>query len=696
MFTALLLLLLGGVHLQARGVHAAPLFQISAAEHRTVQSWAPPLMPVPRAMELREGSLRVDGTFRIGFTRTPGPILERARKRWIALLAARTGIPLRSDGGGAPTLTIDCADPADHPLQLGDAEAYRLEVTPTGARLTTANVGGALRGMQTFLQLVAPDATSFAAPAVHIDDAPRFPWRGLLIDVTSHFMPVPVIERTLDAMEAVKLNVFHWHITDDQGFRVESKIFPKLHQLGSDGDYYTQDDIRHIVAYARDRGIRVIPELDMPGHCATWLIGYPELASAPGPYSIIHTFGVYDPTLDPTREEIYTFIDKLIGEFTTLFPDAYFHVGGDEVTGKHWKNNARIQEFVKRKGLRDSAGLQTYFNQRVAKLVAKHGRKMMGWDEVLHPDLPKDTLVESWRDHESMAAAAKRGYRTLLAYGYYLDHLDLAGTYYSVDPLGGPAKGLDPEAAARVLGGEACMWTEFISPETIDSRIWPKSAAIAERLWSPAITNDVGDMYARLYRISNWLDATGVRHNLNYGPMLRRLAPAAPLDAVRTLVDTLDPLGIEGRETTQTYSQSTALNRVVDAARGDSLRVRRLERQVAQWLAAPDGESEAKIRETLTMWRDNDGRLAGAFGLSFLLAEAAPLSRDLGATAKLGLEALDFLKARTAPPTSWTREAAEALKRMEAPRVEVVLAAVRPVRALVKAASALPGDTPAR
>jgi len=191
--------------------------------------------------------------------------------------------------------------------------------------------------------------------------------------------------------------------------------------------------------------------------------------------------------------------------------------------------------------------LQTYFNQRVLPIVRKHGKKMMGWDEILHQDLPKDIMVESWQNHESLAIAARRGYKGLLSFGYYLDHLKSAGAYYSVDPTGGPAKTLTGEQAKNILGGEACMWTEFISAETIDSRMWPKSAAVAERLWSPAAYTDVADMYRRLDIVTHRLDHYGARHNLNYEPMLRRIAPAAPIDALRTLADTLDPLGIEHR-----------------------------------------------------------------------------------------------------------------------------------------------------
>lgn len=634
------------------------------------------LMPMPSRVERGSGALIVDGHFRIGFTAPPPARLDRAARRFLAQLARETGIPLSTARASASpaTLIITCLQTADRPDELGDSEAYRLEVSPRQARLTAGTILGAMRGLQTFLQLVSLGADGFSAPAVSIEDAPRFPWRGLLIDVTSHFMPVPVIERTLDAMEAVKLNVFHWHLTDDQGFRVESKVFPKLHTLGTEGDFYSRNDIRHIINYARDRGIRIVPEFDMPGHCATWLIGYPELASAPGPYSIIHTFGIYDPALDPTREPVYAFIDRLIGEMAALFPGRYFHIGGDEVNGNHWKRNPAIQTFIRNHNLKDEAGLQAYFNRRVLAIVNRHGKTMMGWDEVLHPDLPKDVVVQSWRDHASLAAAVRSGHRGLLSYGYYLDHLESAGKYYSVDPLAGPAANLPSEAAARILGGEACMWTEFISPETIDSRIWPKTAAIAERFWSPASLVSVPAMYERLEEISRRLDLRGARHNRNAGPMLRRIAPQAPIDALRTLASALDPLGIEGRETARRYAQDTPLNRMVDAASGDSAAIRSV-----------NARSPDTARGTLIRWRDNHQRLAPYFQSSPMLREVEGLSADLATLGGIGLRALDYLPSHSAP-TGWARAQLALLDRMEKPRAEVILAAVRPVRALIEAA----------
>ena len=361
-------------------------------------------------------------------------------------------------------------------------------------------------------------------PAVSIDDSPRFPWRGLMIDAGRHFIPLDVLKRNLDGMAAVKLNVFHWHLSENQGFRIESKKFPKLQEMGSDGLYYTQAEVRDLIAYARERGIRVVPEFDMPGHSTAWFVGYPELASGPGPYQIERQWGVFDPAMDPTKEETYKFLDKFIGEMAGLFPDQFFHIGGDEVNGKEWDANPKIQAFKQAHGLKDNDDLQAYFNQRVQKIVAKHGKTMLGWDEILRPDLPKDIVIQSWRGPDSLAQAAKQGYRGLLSSGFYVDLMWSAERHYATEPLSGAAANLTPEEQKRILGGEACMWSEYVSPENIDSRIWPRTAAIAERLWSPQDVRDVNSMYQRMAVTSRWLDGLGLTHNSSYDPMLRRIA----------------------------------------------------------------------------------------------------------------------------------------------------------------------------
>ena len=268
-------------------------------------------------------------------------------------------------------------------------------------------------------------------------------------------------------------------------FRIESKVFPQLQEKGSNGLYYTQKQIAEVIEYARDRGIRVVPEFDMPCHTTSWFVGYPQLASGPGPYQIQTRWGIFDYAMDPTRESTFEFLDRFLGEMTAMFPDAYFHIGGDECNGKEWDANPRIQAYMKEHGLKDDAALQSTFTERVQKLVVAHHKIPEGWDEILQPDTARDVVIQSWSGQKGLATAVRQGNRALLSNGYYIDLNQSAAYHYSNDPLGGDGASLTAEEKARVLGGEATMWSEFVTPENIDSRIWPRTAAIAERLWSP-------------------------------------------------------------------------------------------------------------------------------------------------------------------------------------------------------------------
>src|SRR5215831_1909718 len=473
------------------------------------QAASPNLMPMPAKLALQSGRLPITSGFHVRVTGISDPRLTDAARRLTARVIRQTGLALIPRKVDQPTLTIQCREAGPANPSLGEDESYTLDATPEGARLSTSTVTGALRGMETFLQLIAPGPDGFEVPVVHIEDRPRFPWRGLMMDVSRHWMPVEVIERNLDAMAGVKLNVFHWHLSDDQGFRVESKLFPKLQQSGSDGNFYTQDQIREVVAYARDRGIRVVPEFDMPGHTTAWFVGMPELAAAPGPYAIERKFGIFVPVMNAANDATYTFLDAFIGEMAALFPDPCFHIGGDEVEDAAAK------------------GLQPAFNKRVQALLKSHGKSMVGWDEVLAPDLASDTVVQSWRGPDALAQIASKGYRGILSYGYYLNYLLPAATHYAVDP--GDADG--------ILGGEACMWAEYVSAQTEDSRIWPRMAAVAERFWSQKDVTDVNSMYQRMEAVSRWLEWTGIQHRANYLPMLERLAGGQPVEPFRVLGD---------------------------------------------------------------------------------------------------------------------------------------------------------------
>ena len=645
-----------------------------------------PLMPLPQKLITSAGALQIDSEFTLAVSAYSDARLESAVKRFTARLAKQTGLPISllnlpsRDREGA-VLLIECRQRAPEYPALGEDEAYQLDISSSGGRLTARTITGVLRGLETFAQLVGPGPDGFQAPAVHIEDQPRFPWRGLMLDVSRHWMPLAVVERNLDAMAAVKLNVFHWHLSDDQGFRVESKRYPKLQQLGSDGNFYTQSQVRQVVAYARDRGIRVIPEFDMPGHTTAWFVGYPELASAHGPYAIERKWGVFRPTIDPTREETYVFLDGLIAEMGALFPDPYFHIGGDEVEDTQWKNSPSIQTFARAHRLNNAHDIQTYFNRRVERLLKKHGKTMVGWDEVLNPGLPPDTVIQSWRGAASLVEAANKGYRSLLSFGYYLDHLKPAAEHYANDPLGG-AGDLTPQQAARILGGEASMWSEYVSAETVDSRIWPRMAAIAERLWSQRTVTALDSMYARLEVVSRWLERTGLQHRSNQ-LMLDRLTGGQPAEPLRVLAGASEALGIQGRRGARQYTSFIPLNRFVDAIPPESELVRRLERELAACGAGASACQLAEVRSILPQWAETAARLQPLAENNALLAELLPLTANLAAAAKIGLRALEIIETGQPAPKGWIEQQNQELDQLDKPVAEVRLAAIRVVRLLV-------------
>jgi hexosaminidase len=649
---------------------------------------APALMPLPVTVQPAAGRLTLDATFKAALVSAPDARLDAGIGRFVVRLSRQTGIPMLGLKDAAPKLRVECASPGGEYPALGEDESYTLDVTTEGALLKARTRAGALHGLETFAQLVTLGNDGFEVPAIHIEDHPRFPWRGLMMDSARHWMPLEVVKRNLDAMAAVKLNVFHWHLSEDQGFRVESKRFPKLHQEGSDGLYYTQDEIRGVVAYARDRGIRVVPEFDIPGHTTAWLVGYPELGTNPGPYEIGRKWGVYENALDPSREETYAFLDAFFEEMTALFPDPYFHIGGDEVVAKQWNASPRVQAWAKQNNLSDAHAIQAFFNQRVQKLLQKRGKILIGWDEVLHPDLPRDIVVQSWRGQKALAEAAAKGYRGILSWGYYLDHLSPAAFHYGVDPMSGDADKLGPEERSRILGGEMCIWAEYTTSEMVDSRTWPRAAAIAERLWSPASARDVDSMYARMASVSRLLEWTGVRHRANYAPMLERMTGGRPVEPLRVLADAVEGLGLGPRARAGKYTSLTPMNRLADAARPESESVRALELAAAKVAADPNGSpaEAALLRREFARWAGNDARFQELAAGNPLLAELQPLSRDLAALGNAGLKLLDAIEKGQAPDAGFVAGQTKEIARMEKPAAEVNLAATRPVKLLLKGA----------
>ena len=643
-------------------------------------------MPLPASATPGQGEFVIDGQFGVAFDGFTEPRLNRARERFLDTLTRETGMPFSRVGvDDTAHFKVHTGGPSKVIQQLGEDESYQLTVSPDGVRLTAASPLGVMHGLQTFLQLVRETPHGFTVPAVTIDDKPRFPWRGLMIDVGRHFIPIPVIERNLDAMEAVKLNVFHWHLSDDQGFRVESKVFPLLQKKSSDGLYYTQDQVRQVIEYARDRGIRVIPEFDMPAHATAWFAAYPQLASGKGPYQIARQWGVLDPAMDPTRDSTYQFLNLLIGEMAGLFPDAYFHVGGDECNGKEWDANATIQEFKKKHNLKDNAALQAWFSARVQKIVASRHKIMEGWDEVLQPDTPKDVVIQSWRGRKSLLDAAQRGYRGLLSNGYYIDLNQPASEHYLVDPLEGIADQLTPDQVSSILGGEATMWSEFVDPEMVDSRIWPRTAAIAERFWSPQQVRDVDSMYVRMAIVAQKLQCYGIEPKATSEQMLERISGDIDPQALRVLASVVQPPKGYTRESLKEYNSLSPLNHLVDAVPPES-ETGRIFKDICNRIAAGNASPQdwQEAHDWLVLWRDNDAKLAPTLAKADLTEELVPVSQSLHQTAQVGLQVLDSLQKGEALSADVQKQDLAAVTAAEKPQAVLLLTVAPSVELLVK------------
>ena len=604
------------------------------------------IMPLPARVVAGQGDFLIDGKFGVALEGYTEPRLVRAQRRFLQTVSNETGIPLWREARLNPAhFVIKTGGPGDPVQKLGEDESYRLEISSSQVTLSAPEPLGVLHGLQTFLQLVRITPQGFSVPAMTINDSPRFPWRGLMIDVSRHFIPVPVIERNLDGMEAVKLNVFHWHLSDDQGFRVESKRFPLLQEKGSGGLYYTQAELRHVVEYARDRGIRVVPEFDMPCHTTSWFVGYPQLASGKGPYYIAQHMGIHNAAMDPTKGSVYVFLNSFIQEMTGIFPDAYFHIGGDECNGKEWNNNPKIQAFMRSHRMANNAALQAYFTAKVQKLVAQNHRIMEGWDEVLQPETPKDVVIQSWRGQASLAQAARQGNRGVLSTGYYVDLNQSAAQHYQVDPLGGDAATLTPQQQKLILGGEAAMWSEFVDPGNIDSRIWPRTAAIAERLWSPQQVADTDSMYRRLAVMADRLDYYGLNPRAATDEMLRRMSGKSDPARLKVLAAVVQPPPGFGRKARGEYDVFTPLNRLVDAVPPESETGRKFNELAKKLVSGQADDQEwQQARRWLVLWRDNDAKLAPSLQQSEITQELVPLSQTLHQVAVIGLQALDDLK----------------------------------------------------
>lgn len=629
----------------------------------------PDLMPLPRAVVTEPGALAVRGAFAVRWAGCGNmSFLDSAIRRLQTDVTRETGLIL--DGQSAVPVTVRCRD-ARAGVDLG--EGYTLRVTATGIAIEAEGPMGVLRAFATLRQLVGLSPQAIALPLVTITDGPRFAWRGVMLDPARHFIEVATLKRQIDAMERVKLNVLHLHLSDDEGFRVESRRYPRL-TADDAGAFYSQAEIRDLVAYAAERGVRIVPEFDVPGHSRAIVAAYPEVGVTGKKLFL----GRPDVALNPASPATYRFLARLFGEMAALFPDRHFHVGGDEVAKDVWEDSPDVRALMARERLADRKAVEGYFMRRVSRIVAAAGKQMIGWEEVAAAGVAPDAIVQAWQTSNAIAAAAAKGHRTIVSAGYYLNLLMPAGYHYAIDPFATSAAGLTPahavglrelnpllaaivtdalvdfprdalsrEQEARILGGEAPLWGEIADDALIDQQLWPRAAAMAERFWSPASVTDVPDMYRRLAIVADQLSVTGLADRATRQRMAARVAPGEsdPLETLLAITGPVRNMAHDHRIKAMLAGKRIVqpLNDLADAAPVDSLAAHRFAAQ-AQAYVGGDHSQRAALRAQLMLWRANDARFAAIAKGRPMLEAALPTSAQIAALAEAGLAALDAIE----------------------------------------------------
>jgi hexosaminidase len=377
----------------------------------------------------------------------------------------------------------------------GGKENYRLLIRPDSVTITAGDEAGTHYGLSTWRRLLAASADGWDIPCGVIDDGPAFAWRGMLLDCGRHFMDTAFIKRLIDLLDLHKCNILHWHLTEDQGWRLEVPGLPKLTEIaawrkGPDGSsyggFYTADDVREIVAYAADRHITIVPEIELPGHCLAALAAYPELSCTGGPHEVGTQWGIFEDVYCAGGEETFSFLERVLTHVMELFPSSYIHIGGDEVPKDRWHKCPRCQERMRSEGLAGENELQSWFIRRIGKFLSAHGRYLIGWDEILDGGLAPGATVQSWQGFEGAIAAVKAGHNAIVSptshcyFDYPVEKLNLEKVY-SFDPV--PA-GLDTQQITLILGGQLNLWTERIPQDRVDTMLFPRLCAMAECLWS--------------------------------------------------------------------------------------------------------------------------------------------------------------------------------------------------------------------
>lgn len=502
----------------------------------------PAVIPKPAELKTNEGFFTLSEKTKIFFPAEALGVTNYLKET----VLLETGIKLGSNSGSASDKTKSGIFISfDKKLK---PEEYILNITANQIVLTASAENGLFNGIQTLRQMYLSNFPSgkknaFKINCAEIKDSPRFGWRGLNLDCSRHFMTKDFVKRYIDLLALHKMNILHWHLTDDQGWRIEIKKYPELTNTGAwrkdkegnkYGGYYTQEEIKEVVAYAKSRFVTVVPEIEMPGHAQASLASYPQNSCTGGPFEVGTQWGVMKDIYCAGNDNTFNFIEDVLKEVMQLFPGEYIHIGGDEAPKDRWKVCPKCQARIKAEGLKDEHELQSYFVKRIEKFLEANNKKLIGWDEILEGGLAKSATVQSWRGFEGAVSAAKLGNNAIVSpydYTYFdrsLVELNLSKVY-AFEPI--PA-GLTEAESKYITGGEANMWSERAPQETIDSKLFPRILALSECLWSPKESKSFDDFNSRLQKYYHTLDLLKV----NYGPESKPISIIPKFDSKKNSI----------------------------------------------------------------------------------------------------------------------------------------------------------------
>jgi hexosaminidase len=601
------------------------------------------IIPQPVSVKAGEGSFRLTSSTGIQISSDE---LKNVSSYLSTYLGRATGFPLKVSNGSSSNGSIQLSLGG----KKGNKEAYDLQVSSNGIKITADSAAGIFYGIQTLIQLLPKEiqqakevkGVEWTVPVVTISDQPRFGWRGVMLDVARHFFTKEQVKEFIDNIVRYKYNVLHWHLTDDNGWRIEIKSLPNLTKVGAwrperkgkwgnttkpspdepktYGGFYTHEDVREIVKYAADRYVTVLPEIEGPGHSLATVASYPELSCTDSSYYVSvgdkfinwHSKGftaLLDNTLCPANEKVYTFLDKVFTEVAQLFPSEYIHMGGDECPKDFWRNNPQIKALMQKENLKDMNEVQAYFVKRVEKILKSKGKKLIGWDEIIEGGLPADASVMSWRGMKGGIHAAKEGHKVVMC-PYKNAYLDL----YQGDPLVEPPtyemvrlrdsykfepvpEGVDP---SMILGGQGNLWTEQIQNlRAAQYMVWPRGLAVAESVWSPKESKNWKNFVSRVENEFERLDAANIKYSRSmFDPIIKTSAEGSGLKLqLETEIEGLDiHYSFDGSFPDNYYPKySTQL--VIPA---DALQVRlvtyRDGKQVGRIITLPVAELEKRVK----------------------------------------------------------------------------------------------------